>query len=79
LTEAVALGTELLSVASRAVDLLVGTLAAVARVEILGATVALEATLVPWLEKHNEVNTSNIELQQEIRLGLATDREKKAS
>lgn len=50
LTEAVALGTELLGIVSGAVDLFVGTLAAVSRVETLVAFVALEASLVPWLE-----------------------------
>jgi hypothetical protein len=64
LTETVALGSEFLSVASRTVNLLVGSLAAVTRVEVLGAMVALEATLVPWLEEHNKFNTSNNGLQQ---------------
>lgn len=50
LTEAVALGAELLGIVSGAIDLLVGAFAAVARVKTLAALVALEASLVPWLK-----------------------------
>lgn len=50
LAEAVAFRTELLGVVSGAVDFLVGTFAAVSRIETLSALVALEASLVPWLE-----------------------------
>lgn len=59
LTIAVAFRPELLAIAGRAVDLLVGTFVAVARVEILCAHVALEASLVPRLED-NKMDTLKV-------------------
>ena len=80
LTKAVALGSEFFGVVGGAINFLVGTFTTIARVETFVASIALEATLVPWLKikSFDTLNTLNnkILLSQKSKMKsfrLATD------